>query len=124
MSIVSGALGSKGDDAAHVAKGVAVQGGAEIVRPREVRVPARTLTSILEEVRPGRIDLLSLDVEGYEVEVLRGLDLARFRPRYILVETRSVAATDAVLCGHYDRIAQLSHHDHLYGDRAHPSNVR
>jgi FkbM family methyltransferase len=117
MSIVSGALGSETEDAAHVAKGIAVQGGAAAVQPREIRVRARTLTSILEEVRPERIDLLSLDVEGYETEVLWGLDLARFRPRYILVESRSVEATDAVLCGCYERIAQLSHHDYLYVDR-------
>lgn len=41
------------------------------------------------------IDLLSLDVEGYEPEVLEGLDLHRHAPRYMLIEMlnpdRSVA---------------------------------
>lgn len=50
-------------------------------------VPARTLSSVLEEAQcPARFDLLSLDVEGYEVDVLLGLDLNRFRPHYMLIE--------------------------------------
>ena len=32
------------------------------------------------------IDFLSVDVEGHEIEVLRGIDLARWRPRLILLE--------------------------------------
>jgi FkbM family methyltransferase len=52
-----------------------------------IAVPARTLDSILEEAQaPAPIDLLSVDVEGHEVEVFRGLDLQRWQPLLILVE--------------------------------------
>jgi FkbM family methyltransferase len=50
-------------------------------------VPTRTLDSILEEAQaPAPIDLLSVDVEGHEVEVFRGFDLQRWQPLLILVE--------------------------------------
>jgi FkbM family methyltransferase len=114
MSIVVGAFGSEPADLAHVERGVAVQGGPDSVSVREVRVPARTLTAILSELGAGSIDLLSLDVEGFELEALRGLDLERFRPRFVLVEARSVAEVDELLAHHYRRIDQLSYHDYLY----------
>ena len=47
----------------------------------------RTLDDILEQAEaPMPIDFVSIDVEGHEVEVLSGFDLARWRPRLILVE--------------------------------------
>lgn len=50
---------------------------------------ARSLTSLLDEVAtPSSFDLLSLDVEGNELAVLQGLDFQRYRPKWILVETR------------------------------------
>jgi len=33
------------------------------------------------------VDLMSIDVEGYELEVLMGNDWKRFRPKVIIVET-------------------------------------
>jgi FkbM family methyltransferase len=52
-----------------------------------IDVPARTLDDILEEVKaPAPIDFVSIDVEGHEVEVLSGFDLARWRPRLLLIE--------------------------------------
>ena len=49
--------------------------------------PAATLESILDMVGDiPNIDFLSLDTEGYEKEVLDGLNLARYRPNYILIE--------------------------------------
>jgi len=52
-----------------------------------MRVPARTLDDILVDAgAPAPIDFVSIDVEGHEVEVLRGFDIARWRPRLILVE--------------------------------------
>ena len=53
----------------------------------QTRVPASTLDSILEEAKfDGEIDLLSIDVEGYELQVLRGLALDRNAPRLIILE--------------------------------------
>jgi Methyltransferase FkbM domain len=64
-----------------------------------IDVPVRTLDSILEEAgAPEKFEFLSLDVEGHEIEVLRGFDLARWRPRLILLE---------------DHVADLSRHRYL-----------
>lgn len=52
-----------------------------------IAVPTRTLDSILEEAEaPSPIDLLSIDVEGHELEVLSGFDLQRWQPLLILLE--------------------------------------
>ncbi|MBC6478362.1 MAG: FkbM family methyltransferase [Hormoscilla sp. GM7CHS1pb] len=49
----------------------------------QVYVPTRTLTSILDEKNVKKIDLLSLDVESYELNVLKGLDFDKYRPKYV-----------------------------------------
>jgi len=52
-----------------------------------IAVPTRTLDSILEEAQaPAPIDLLSVDVEGHELEVLSGFDLKRWQPLLLLIE--------------------------------------
>jgi FkbM family methyltransferase len=58
------------------------------VRPeRTIDVPVKTLDQILEEGQaPVPIDLLSIDVEGHELDVLRGFSLERWQPRLILLE--------------------------------------
>jgi FkbM family methyltransferase len=51
-------------------------------------VPARTLQSILDEASaPQVIDFLSIDVEGAELEVLRGVNFGSYRFRIICVES-------------------------------------
>lgn len=69
------------------------------VEEEEIR-PVRvvTLDSLLEKHGLGRIDFLSLDVEGYELEVLDGLSLDKYRPGFILIE---------------DRVRDLKRHDYL-----------
>jgi len=49
-------------------------------------VPSRTLNSILEELNIEGIDLFSLDVEGYELEVLKGFDINKYKPKYVIIE--------------------------------------
>ena len=46
----------------------------------------RPLSRLIDEAGLGVIDFLKIDVEGAEPDVLAGLDLARHRPRVILVE--------------------------------------
>ena len=53
---------------------------------KKVRVRLCTLNSILAEANIGRIDFLSVDVEGMELAVLQGFDLQKHRPRLILIE--------------------------------------
>lgn len=80
---------------------------------------ARTLQALLDAAdAPSVVDLLSLDVEGAEVAVLRGVDHERTRFRHILVESRDVAALKGLLESlGYTLRSQLSHHDYLFADR-------
>lgn len=56
-------------------------------RPRQdIQVPAATLSSILNRHGIQKLDLLLLDVEGAEIDVLKGLDFTRHAPRFILAE--------------------------------------
>lgn len=52
-------------------------------------VPVSTLAKVLEEncKQSNHIDLLTVDVEGFDLEVLRSNDWLRFRPRLIVVES-------------------------------------
>jgi FkbM family methyltransferase len=115
MSLVSGARKSSKEDWKHVEEGIRIQPSA--AASYEITVPARTLTSILEEVGPPKIDFFSLDVEGFELEVLKGLDLDRFRPEFILVEASYPEEIKPYLAEYeYGLIEQLTHHDLLYRD--------
>ncbi len=82
----------------------------------KITVPARTLQSLLDE-NDLKVDFLSLDVEGYESSVLRGLDLDRSAPGAILVECSTDARlreTETILAMHYQKPLLLTHHDYLF----------
>jgi hypothetical protein len=76
---------------------------------------------VLDEAAAPQIDLLSLDVEGYEPEVLEGLDLDRHAPRYMLIEMlepeRTRGRIEALLGGRYEVVAEPLPHDVLYRRR-------
>jgi FkbM family methyltransferase len=52
----------------------------------EERVKVTTLDKVLGEANAPAIDFLSMDVEGHEVEVMRGFDFGKYRPSLILIE--------------------------------------
>lgn len=76
----------------------------------------RTITSMLEEaLAPKFIDFFSLDVEGSELEVLKGLDFEAYKIKYILVESRSLTNVSAFLeSKSYKLINQLGSCDYLF----------
>ena len=83
----------------------------------EIEVEARTLTSLLDECSFNKVDFLSLDVEGYEIEVLRGLDLERYKPAFLLIECRDGESKDSLegfLGDAYIFVEKLSSRDYLY----------
>jgi FkbM family methyltransferase len=55
---------------------------------RQRKVFTRTLTSILDEhwTHGRSIDLLTIDVEGHDFRVLKSLDIAKYRPKIIVIE--------------------------------------
>lgn len=87
--------------------------GEEVV---EILARAMTLTGVLDKSNaPKQIDLLSLDVEGAEIAVLKGLDHSSYQFKYILVETRDVDSLKKYLEPHgYVLLDKLSHHDYLF----------
>lgn len=111
MSLVEGSLKSKEAEESHIKEGSRVQGN---LTPYEIKVPARTLTSILDECQVEKIDFLSLDVEGYELQVLKGLDFERYAPQYMLIEARFKQEIDEYIQDLYLEVDQLSVHDFLY----------
>lgn len=110
MSVVKGAMRDAGEEDGHITKGCDDQG----IESYELDVPAVTLSALLDKHQIPKVDLLSLDVEGFELSVLRGLDLNRHRPGHMLIEARYRDEIDAYLSGSYEAIAELSHHDVLY----------
>ena len=84
----------------------------------EFDAPAKTLDQILRSVNaPNRMGLLSLDVEGAELEVLRGLDHQEFRFDVIVLECRDLQRVSTFLSSHgYSLDGRVSHHDYVFRD--------
>lgn len=62
-----------------------------------ISVPTRTLDEILEEASlTSPIGFVSIDVEGHEVEVLKGFTVERWRPRVLIVEDNGQEWVDEV----------------------------
>jgi FkbM family methyltransferase len=51
-----------------------------------VKVKTITLETILDKYCNSNIDFMSLDTEGYELEILKGLNLNKYRPNFMLIE--------------------------------------
>lgn len=100
--------------ASHAAEGAQFLNMNESVHLFEA--PARTLESILDEAKsPEHMDLLSLDVEGSELEVLKGLNHSKYSFKYICVETRNEQTMKEYLGSFgYSFIEKLTDHDLLF----------
>jgi len=75
-----------------------------------------TLTEVLKNSNaPKLIDLFSLDVEGYEFEVLEGIDFKNFKFKYFLIETNNFNNLNNYLnAKKYKFIDKFSNHDYLF----------
>lgn len=114
MTLVADQSAGLIDTNSHVQLAEEVQG----ITAAEIVVRGVTLSELLEEQGNPQVTLFSLDVEGFEVDVLKGLDLSRHRPDFILVETRGINEVTLALSSHYDLIAKLSHHDYLFKSKS------
>jgi FkbM family methyltransferase len=78
-----------------------------------IPVAVRTLEDILAECQAPPVDLLSVDTEGMELDVLRGLNLEKHRPALLLVEDHM----DSL-----DVFFYLKRHDYKLIQRTPPNN--
>ncbi len=79
---------------------------------------ALTLNSILIEANlPKTIDLLSIDIEGVKLEVLKEVDYSKFRFRFICIESHQFGVISQYLLEQdYIYVESLSPHDYLFQD--------
>ena len=122
MTSVSAASSNMAFDEDHIKRGREFDRGSSYCMER-VTAPAITLTQIFNEYKVKRVDFMSLDLEGYEVEALKGLDLARYAPERILVEVRDSQAVLDILGQYYAEEAILTnssgYQDILYKKKSH-----
>jgi FkbM family methyltransferase len=116
-NLMTTALGIKSDvlyPIEHANSGSKFWGGKSFI----FKAHASTLNSVLIEANaPHVIDFLSLDVEGVELEILKGVDHSCFRFRYICVESRQLDELQQFLLSqNYSFLASLSAHDYLFED--------
>ena len=52
------------------------------------KIKTKTLNSIIEnsEFKNQTIDFVSIDVEGHEIEVIKGFDLKKYKPKVVVIE--------------------------------------
>lgn len=110
MSLVAGAMRTPEEEAEHLRQGCACQR----IKSYALTVPTSPLSALLDRHGIRRVDLLSLDVEGYELPALQGIEFERHRPQWMLIETRYRQAIDDYLQPLYEPVAELSYHDVLY----------
>jgi len=51
-----------------------------------IDVECDTMENILDYYQIKKIDFMTIDTEGYELEVLKGINLKKYRPTYLLIE--------------------------------------
>ena len=71
----------------------------------EVEILVEPLATLLDQHLPPQtpIDFMSVDVEGFDQQVIASNDWSRFRPRFVLVEMLGVAFEDVTA----DPLAQI-----------------
>lgn len=108
-SSVDSSLNLRGGEA-HVRDSFAVKSGG--LEPEAHTVCAIDFSKLSELIGYNEWDFLSLDVEGFEVEALKGLGCKV--PRFILVETEDLDAVKSTLGGRYTMIRKIGSHDYLF----------
>jgi hypothetical protein len=82
---------------------------AETTTPTSVRsVETTTLDDVLEHSRysDDEIDLLSIDAEGHDYHVLKSLDLYKYKPKIIIIESSSVSMREVIESTVYNYLEQ------------------
>lgn len=94
-----------------------VADGNQFSRTNEYRflAPTKTLDSLIEKYHIRSVNLLSLDLEGGEIQALRGAVETLARTEYLIIESRSPEELkEALKAYNFFQINQFSHLDYLF----------
>lgn len=90
-------------------------------KSKEIIVPATTLNRILDEYYEkytrNIIDLLVIDTEGYEMNILKGINLNKYKPQNLLIEIQTENRKndiDNYLKNKYVLISKIGYADYFY----------
>lgn len=89
--------------------------GTRLNRNANIEVKSSTLTSLLKRHSITKVDFFSLDVEGYELDVLKGLDFEYCSPTYLLIEIYEKHKKELfqfLTTKGYDLVCNLSGYNH------------
>lgn len=87
----------------------------KIINPNIKYINSTTLTKILDEVSaPNLIDFFSLDVEGFEDQVIKGINFDKYNFKFFLIETKNEEVINYLINKNYFLIKKLSFHDLLF----------
>lgn len=101
-------------------------------KPVALPVPARvelvktsTIDSLLRRSGFDRVDLLSIDIEGLELEALRGFSFEKYHPRLVLIEDHleTLDKHRLLVANHY-RLVDRTGYNHWYVPLNHPFPLR
>lgn len=105
MTMVKEESGNRCYSDQHISNGKKIQ---NLNKVYDFEAKAVTLNEIIEESRFTKIDFMSFDMEGYEAEALKGLDLSKYSPEYILIEVRNLSEVLSILGEHYEVVETLT----------------
>lgn len=84
------------------------------------KVEAKPLSQLLDVAgAPEVIDFLSLDVEGAELEVLKGIDHDRYKFKFMIIEIQGgTEIFDFLEKNSYQLVKKISHHDYIFKNKS------
>jgi FkbM family methyltransferase len=110
MSVVRNGMRSPAEENEHVRLGAEIQN----IKAYDVTVPAKPLQAILDRHAIVKADLFFLDVEGFEAQVLAGIDHDRFTASCLVIEARYKDEVERSLGHRYRALEQLTDNDYIF----------
>lgn len=49
-------------------------------------MPVKTVNTVLKEYGIDQVDIVSIDVEGFELQCLQGFDFSKYKPKVMVIE--------------------------------------
>ena len=76
---------------------------------KTVKIKCKKLNTILEENNLNKFEYLNIDVEGNELNVVKGLDLVKYNPNLITIENNNLIIEDYIKSEIYNLLKDMNY---------------